>query len=135
MSYESFIKTLSDHARNRLREIGGDAAERGRVFEERVNSGLKASEQSVKNSMRRMRDSDAESTLNAEFEFFVALHAAGPEGALMSSTGERGTPWWPRFAARAKVVLDSLLDILGKWLSDTAKRAILLAKEMLDLFS
>ena len=43
--------------------------------------------------------------------------------------------WWRWFAFKAKAVLDSILGILGEWLSDNAKRAIMLLKELLDLLT
>ena len=54
--------------------------------------------------------------------------ATGSVGAQTPNPG----PW---FAFKANAVLDSTLGILGKWLSDNAKRAIMLLKELLDLLT
>ena len=70
-------------------------------------------------------DSGAFMTLSAEFDLFVALHPA--------NASPDDPSWWARFSGKAKAVLDSLLGILGDWLSDGAKRAIWLLKELLDL--
>ena len=75
--------------------------------------------------MLESEDSGAFMTLSAEFDLFVALHP--------SHAPDDDPSWWARFSGKAKAVLDSLLEILGDWLSDGAKRAILLLKELLDL--
>lgn len=132
MSYENFLDSVSQQVQNKLDALSGNVAATGQIFWNNVNAALKGSQDSVTDGMDALEseDPDASTTLNYEFDFFIALY----EDSASNGDDDEQTRW-QRFASKAKAVFDSILDILDSWLSANAKRAILLAKELLDLLT
>lgn len=134
MSYERFVDSVSFLIGARLGTLSNESPlvrDSAGLLWERVHFGFTRTQGDVQQGMDHLGSEDyaAQNALNAEFDFFARQHED------LRPNSEGSDSWWPKFAMKAKSVVDSIVGILGSWLSDTTKRAFLLLKELLDLLS
>lgn len=133
MSYGDFIGSVSRHARARIDTQEGMPGNReARELQAHVTVALDRVELSVVRALALLREDDnpSWSALNSEFDLFTAQHDTD---VSMDYDDPESPRWWPKLAYKAKAVIDSIVGILGDLLSDRAKRAFFLLKELLDL--
>lgn len=134
MSYVEFIGSVTGHAGRRIATrgdaLGGATA---RVLLERVEAVIELAYTDAERGLASLQSEDNRSwlALDSEFKTFTAQHDTGE---VADDYDDPASPrWWPKLALKAKSVIDSILGVLGDVLSDRAKRAFLLLKELLDL--
>lgn len=138
MSYGSFIAFVVSRVQERIdTSQHGEAATQAAVFWERLLTVLAGTEGDITEGIERLREADEQAWLafGSGLAFFVVQNAVGAPTGAAADGRAAGTRWWRLFAFKAKAVLDSLLTLAGDWLSDDAKRALALLKELLDLLA
>lgn len=131
MSYTDFVRSVSGHALSRI-NTQDDPGRTQALLHQHVFAALDRVELHIIHQLALLRDDDRLSwlALSSEFDTFIAQHDTDASADYDSPESPR---WWPKLAFKAKTVIDSIVGVLGDMLSDRAKRAFLLLKELLDL--